>query len=411
MPLHIKLMITVMTPITYYYFNWCYFSLVRLLRGLEKPKIRWVAVTFAFNYILFMVCSLAELNLIWNWTAFFLFLLAETFLYCRGGWKESAFFSFIGILCGLTVNIFCRCVIAILISQPLSNFDNHISSTENLKGIPVGLGFLLGGVVFRILLRPMPGRRIRTLLGHTEHLSFILKVMSGMFLYLFLNLLIYHTNENGLLLKLWGIKSCVFVTVGTYLGVRFAQQMCDLSDYRCRNHLIRQELLLKAKEEETLRVEAYHDTLTSCYTRLYADRKLAQLLKEGRPFSICFADMDGLKRVNDRYGHEAGDRYLVAVAGALSSICGEQDIVTRYGGDEFLILFPEQSAAVVTKRLEEVDLKLQKSGESELFPFPLSLSFGIADSSEGGDMKELLRIADKKMYDRKKYRMTERRGD
>ena len=88
-------------------------------------------------------------------------------------------------LCGLTVNIFCRCVIAILISQPLVNFDNHVSNAENLKRITVSFGFLLGGIVFRILLRPLPGRRIRTLLGHSEHLSFVLKVMTVMFLYLF----------------------------------------------------------------------------------------------------------------------------------------------------------------------------------------------------------------------------------
>lgn len=401
LPYNIIPIISIITPITYYYFNWCYFSLVRVLRGLGKQNLGWITVTAAINYLLFVMCSLAELNLIWNWTAFFLFLFAETFFYCRGGGKEAAFFSFIGILCGLTVNIFCRCVIAILISQPLANFDNHVSNAENLKGIPVSLGFLLGGVVFRILLRPLPGRRIRTLLGHSEHLSFVLKVMTGMFLYLFLNLLIYQTKENGLPLKLWGIKSCVFVTAGTYLGIRFAQQMCDLSDFRNRNHLIRQELLLKSQEEEKLRVEAYEDTLTGCYTRLYAEKELSRLLKEGIPFSICFADLDGLKQVNDRYGHEAGDQYLAAVAAALSDICGDQDILTRYGGDEFLAIFPMQSTAVISNRLQEADWKLRESGKSERISFPMSLSFGVAGSSESEEMKELLRIADKRMYDRK----------
>lgn len=389
------------TAFMYYYFNWSYFRLVGVLRGFGKQRVGWITCTFVLNYMLFIICSLAELNLIWNWTVFFLFLLAETFLYCKGGGNESAFFSFIGILCGLTVNIFCRCVIAILIAQPLANFDNHISSAENLKGIPVGLGFLLGGIVFQILVKPMPGRRIRTLLGHSEHLSFVLKVMTGMFLYLFLNLLIYHTKENDLLLKLWGIKSCVFVTVGTYLGIRFSQQMCDLSDYRSRNHLIRQELFVRSKEEEALRVEAYQDALTNCYTRLYTERKLDELQKLGLPFAICFADLDGLKQVNDRYGHEAGDQYLVAAAKALHGICGEQDILTRYGGDEFLILFRDLSASMITERLRTADQKLR---ESNVYSFPMSLSFGVAESRESGDFKELLRIADQRMYERKKYK-------
>lgn len=403
--LNLNLISAVITLIVYYYFNYCYFRLVGVLRGMGKQKKGWMTGTFVLNYMLFVVCSVAELNLIWNWAAFFLFLLAETNLYCREGGNESAFFSFIGILCGLTINIFSRCVIAILIAQPLSNFDNHVTSAENLKGIPVSLGFFLAGIVFRILMRPMPGRRIRTLLGHSEHLSFVLKVMAGMFLYLFLNLLIYHTTDNGLLLKLWGIKSCVFVTVGTYLGIRFSQQMCDLSDYRSRNHLIRQELLIKSREEETLLAAAYEDALTACYTRLYADRELDELQKQGRPFSICFADLDGLKQVNDRYGHEVGDRYLVAAAKALNGICGEQDILTRYGGDEFLVLFPELPASMITERLQAVDRKLRESGESEAYPFPMSLSFGVAESREGGDLKELLRIADKRMYERKKYKL------
>ena len=401
-----NMVFTIIAPIVYYYFNWCYFNLVRVLRRLGKQNVWWISATFVLNYTLFIVCSYAELNLIWNWTAFFLFLLLETYLYCRGGWKESAFFSFIGILCGLTVNIFCRCVIAILISQPLANFDNHILSPGNLKGVPVCLGFLLGGLVFRILVMPMPGRRIRTLLGHSDHLSFILKVMLGMFLYLFLNLLIYQTRDNGLLLKLWGIKSCVFVTVGTYLGIRFAQQMCDLADYRIRNHLIRQELAQKSREEEALRLEIYHDTLTGCFTRQYAELRMEELLKEGMPFSICFADLDELKLVNDRYGHEAGDSYLMAVSETLRGVCRKQDILVRYGGDEFLIIFPELSAAAISERLRGTGQKLQELRETGRYPFTMSLSIGIADSCESGDMKALVRMADKKMYDRKKFGVT-----
>lgn len=406
LPINFDMVLTIVASIVYYYFNWCYFNLVRVLRKLGKQNAWWMTATFVLNYMLFVVCSFAELNLIWNWTAFFMLLLMETFFYCRGGWKESAFFSFIGILCGLTVNIFCRCVIAILISQPLANFNNHVLSPGNLKGIPVCMGFLLGGIVFRILVLPMPGRRIRTLLGHSDHLSFILKVMLGMFLYLFLNLLIYQTRDNGLLLKLWGIKSCVFVTVGTYLGIRFAQQMCDLADYRIRNHLIRQELAQKSQEEEELRNEAYHDTLTGCFTRQYAELKMQNLLNEGLPFSVCFADLDGLKQVNDRYGHEAGDSYLMTVSETLKGACREQDILVRYGGDEFLVIFPELSAAAISEQLQGTGQKLRELQETGRYPFSMSLSIGTADSCESRDMKELVRIADKKMYDKKKFRLT-----
>ena len=80
LPYNIIPIISIMTPITYYYFNWGYFSLVRVLRGLGKQSLGWITVTATLNYLLFVMCSLAELNLIWNWTAFFLILFADIFL-------------------------------------------------------------------------------------------------------------------------------------------------------------------------------------------------------------------------------------------------------------------------------------------------------------------------------------------
>lgn len=393
---------TILSLAAYFYFNRCYFTLVEELRGLVRKSSWAVTGIFIINFILFTICTYCEWNLIWNWAAFFVFLFVETFIYCKGGWKESAFFSLIGILCGLTVNIFCRCVIAIIIAQPLSNFDNNVTNTENLKGIPVCLGFLLGGIVFRTLTKPEPGKNIRILLGHPEHLAFILKVMSGMFGYLFLNLLIYKAEDNGFLLKLWGIKSCIFVAFGTFMGIRFAQQMCVLDDYRKRNRQIKQEVLQKYGEEEKLRTEAYHDILTRCFNRQYAENAIEKLLEDRRQFVLCFADLNGLKQVNDRFGHGAGDRYLIAAAGALENVCRqEEDVLARYGGDEFLVILPDTSVSEISERLQTVNEKLEEQRKTGHFPFPMSVCFGVADSRESNEMKELIRLADQKMYGEK----------
>lgn len=401
-----KLFINFFTPLCYFYFNWKYFSFVTASLQILRIKKGITIAAFFVNYALFWICSILEFNLIVNWLFFFLFLLCETLVYCKGHWAEALYCTLNGIIFGLAVNIFCRCIISAAIEQPLAAFDNNISSVGNLKGIPVLLGFLLGGISLSIFTFPMPIRRVRTLLGHPRHLNFLLKIMSIMFVYLFLNLLIYQSHDNGILLKMWGIKSCAFSVIGSYLGLRYSLQLCDLSDYREQNRVIRSELVEKSREEEALRDEAYRDSLTGCYSRQYTQKIMDSMLEKGVPFAICFADLDGLKQVNDQYGHNAGDYYIITVAQRLEAACRkERDILIRYGGDEFLLLMPDTSVETVAKRMKRVNEQLKQLSGSKQRPFAMELSVGIAHSGGGKDGLSLIREADERMYENKKRKM------
>lgn len=405
MPLYFYILSSILAPLTYFYFNWRYFALIATTLRRDRMKKGAVLASFFFNYILFFVCSVLELNLIVNWGVFFLFLLGETCIYCRGAWRSAFLFTLIGILSGLAINIFCRCAVSIAIAQPLADFDNNVSSGANLKGVPVWLGFTLGGALFHLMAGSTAVKRFRVLLAHPDHLNFLLEVMGGMFLYLFLNLLIYQAQDNGVLLKLWGVKSCVFTMMGTYLGIRYTLQMCERSDYQDQNRLIQRELLQKAKEEEALRAEAYRDTLTGCYNRQYAGEAVVRLLEGGRQFSLCFVDLDHLKRVNDQFGHIEGDQYLVYAARELARVCRkDQDLLFRYGGDEFLVVFRDISAEAAEARADQASRNLREiSGTGEV-PFPMSLSYGAVDSADSGDYDGLINLADAKMYRRKRAR-------
>lgn len=404
----------ILTMAAYFYFNWRYFTWIAA--ALPLPRVPWLPVTGAFiiNYLLFYVCSQLELNLIINWAVFFVFLFAETTLYCGGRRRSSFFFSLVGILCGLCINIFCRCFVSIAAAQPLADFDNHISNAGNIKGLPVFLGFLLGGIVLQEIAGSGYVRKIRVLLSHPQHLAFLLEVMSGMFLYLFLNLLIYQSRDNGILLKLWGIKSCVFSLVGTFLAMRYSLEMCELSDYRDINRAIRLELDRRQQEEAGLRTVAYQDTLTGTYNRPYAMEEIGRLLRQREPFVLCFADLDHLKEINDRRGHAEGDRYLISAAQALGTACRkERDLLCRYGGDEFLLLMRDATVSIAEERIRSVDRCLRQAGESGAAPFPMSLSWGIVNSDPDQDMESLIRAADTMMYEQKraKYLRAEREQD
>lgn len=394
---------SLITAVTYFYFNWRYFALVS--ESLQIPRLGKlpVAGSFILNYGLFYVCSVLELNLIFNWALFFLLLFFETRLYCGKRWRSPLFFSLMGILCGLVINIFCRCAVAIAISQPLSDFDNHVSSVENLKVLPVMLGFLLGGIVLHLLTRPAVLGELRTLIGHPGHLSFQLELMGGMFLYLFLNLLLYQSEDNSLLMKLWGVKSCVFSVAGTYLGMRYSLKMCRLSDYRDQNRVIQRQLLQKEREEARLYAAAYSDPLTGAYNRQSAVESINRMLGQKSLFTLCFMDLDNLKGINDVYGHAEGDRYLVTVARELERTCRkDRDLLFRYGGDEFLILFTDACAAVAEQRIQLVNQRLGQLSHGEEFPYAMGVSYGAVEAAGAADAESLIQEADGKMYRQKR---------
>lgn len=400
-------LISLIAAAAYYYFNWRYFKLVSVMLAAPRMKKLPVLGAFLLNYGLFYVCSILEFNLLVNWALFFVLLLVETLLCCKGKWRIALFVSMNGILHGLTVNIFCRCVVSIVTAQPLSAFDNTVNS---LKALPVFLGFLLGGIVFHLMIRPKAQARLQILIDHPSHLAFQLELMGGMFVYLFLNLLLYQSPGNQLLLKLWGIKSCVFSLMGTYLGMRYSLQMCRLSDYRERNRVLRQELVQKEREEQALRSTAYRDPLTGVYNRPYILEQLNALLLRRAPFTLCFLDLDDLKGVNDRCGHNEGDRYLVSVATELELACRKgTDLLARYGGDEFMLLFPEASVAVVEERIRRVDQRLVEKSRGESALFPMSISFGAVDGGLTEEAQTLISAADEKMYRQKQAKRVQKK--
>lgn len=161
------------------------------------------------------------------------------------------------------------------------------------------------------------------------------------------------------------------------------------------------------EEREQLFQVAITDSLTGLYNRRFLQEQLgivhAVAVRRGAPYAVLALDIDGLKRVNDEFGHGAGDAALVSVAAALRSAVRTADVLARTGGDEFTVLLPDASldtAAVVAERIHSaVDAAVQASDRHVA-----GVSVGSAAWQEGATIQDVLERADSALYANKRER-------
>ena len=156
------------------------------------------------------------------------------------------------------------------------------------------------------------------------------------------------------------------------------------------------------KKEKQKRIEylSYHDQLTTLFNRRYFEEELKRLdTKRNLPLSFIYADVNGLKIINDAFGHEKGDQLIQWVAEALKSACRTDDIIARIGGDEFVILLPRTDIEAVEKVVLRIKQKLE---QRKIADIDISVSFGWDTKiSEQQSAVHILKNAEDLMYQKK----------
>jgi len=179
----------------------------------------------------------------------------------------------------------------------------------------------------------------------------------------------------------------------TRLGSRMliTTVICDITRYK--------------KAETRLEMLARTDALTGLNNRRAGleilENAYKQCKKDGKPLTVCFADIDGLKKINDTYGHGVGDNMIRTVAGILKKMLDGAGHVCRLGGDEFVLILPDHTKNQAMLLTSQMGKAVDRSflNNSEL----ISISFGFkeADYSAGETPSTLLSIADLDMYKEK----------
>ncbi len=157
--------------------------------------------------------------------------------------------------------------------------------------------------------------------------------------------------------------------------------------------------------EHQLRICASMDAMTGTYNRKSGMEILEKLLSQRtskKKHCIAFIDIDGLKSINDFYGHSEGDYTIKSIANVLLSSVRDTDIICRYGGDEFLVIFENCSEITADKIISRMHEKLGAINLIDQKPYTLSFSHGVVPFSNCTDFvhdaNNLLQLADQKMY-------------
>lgn len=162
-----------------------------------------------------------------------------------------------------------------------------------------------------------------------------------------------------------------------------------------------QSMLIKSREE--LAYRAVHDSLTGLLNRGaildVLGKELSRSLRHGDELAVGMCDIDNFKKVNDTFGHQAGDSVLCAVADILRSSVREYDSVGRIGGEEFLIIIPEKRGVLSLNTFERLcALVRDKSIRTKAGIVSVTVSIGAADMSCARTVDGLLAAADKALY-------------
>lgn len=164
--------------------------------------------------------------------------------------------------------------------------------------------------------------------------------------------------------------------------------------------LVFRDFSFKKEKQKEIEYLSYHDQLTGLYNRRFFEEELERLdTKRNLPLSIVFGDVNGLKIMNDAFGHEIGDKVIKCVGDAIKNECRSDDIVARIGGDEFVILLPKTDKDSSGELVERIISKIENR---KIMDINVSISLGWDTKyEENQSALDIMKNAEDYMYQKK----------
>ncbi len=156
--------------------------------------------------------------------------------------------------------------------------------------------------------------------------------------------------------------------------------------------------------DEFLRYNMYHDSLTGLYNRRFLERQMEQYAESSKKdFVICMLDIDFFKKINDTYGHSVGDVVLTKLSDVMKEIIGKNNLAIRWGGEEFILYFPDSSLENVYPIVENLRKRIEDMViETAEHRIQVTVTIGVEMGRAKRNYQKVIRLADEKLYRGKK---------
>lgn len=160
---------------------------------------------------------------------------------------------------------------------------------------------------------------------------------------------------------------------------------------------IARDVTERKKWEKQIEYMSYHDFLTGLYNRRFLEKDINNMdTAENLPISVILGDINRLKLVNDAFGHDKGDEFIVKAADIIKASCRPEDLVVRWGGDEFMVFLPKTSRLDAAKIVNRIQVNC---ADKHVYSIALSLSIGIGTKITADEvMFDIVREAEESMY-------------
>ena len=255
---------------------------------------------------------------------------------------------------------------------------------------------LLVIAILEVFSRMVDLESLRLLLENKGQLMFATTSMMIIDIYLLILSVSYNAVAYSTLTAIFLLFTGFLLFGAFYTSFQHAVRMSMLLEFQKRSSDLERELEQSYEHLDAVQATALTDELTKVRNRRYGMIALSQQLSSNIPGCVCFIDIDNLKAVNDQYGHDEGDHYILRVVQVLKEVLNQSDTLVRLGGDEFLLLRPFQSEVDSIALLERVRRDLSSSASK----YYASISYGILELGTESriSVSEVLRQADAKMY-------------
>lgn len=372
-----------------------------IIVGDSSSRGKWLIVS---PPLLALMVTLQYFNLP-QWLIFMLYFLVNYIIFFniyRNNMYRSQFIMLAYVLVQMATHIIVQNLASLMMKRPVEEILNQTTSRILISIIALSLCMLLTWI-FKYFVTTKELRLIHTSKTNTQFINKVAFSLNGLLLTVFM--FIFYISIYSIFAQILAIKVACFSLLFFISSVRYASDLIENEMFKEKSGKIQEALLSIETKERRLKNLAFYDETTKCYNREYALKTLQNLFQTEEPFSLCFVDLDGLKYVNDTYGHQAGDKYIQTVAYVLKNEI-KGGYLCRYGGDEFLVILPSYDSFEAEQIMLKAFLQLNEPAVVSLYPYTLSFSYGVIEKNDKQLFRyknelEMIQLADERMYQQK----------